>query len=256
MLCIPKKNSKLHTVFNLWEQNENTVKDMTLFPDQDIICNDMARAAYCSKLDMSEAYEQIHIVPEHVHKTAFATVLGTFRSQVMQMGDCNAPSMFQWLMTTIFRDCISRSVHVYLDNIFIYSHSIKEHEKHLGIVFQQLRDHHLFLSKSKVELYLKRLECLGQIIDDWGIHVDADKMQHICEWRRPRTFNDMQCFLGLVQYLAHYMPDISTYTMPLSGYVRNGCPFEWMPFLIREVFWEHQNTTSMQGSNTEAYWLW
>ena len=68
---------------------------MTLFPDQDIIRNDMARAAYRSKLDMSEVYEQIRIVPEHIHKTAFATVLGTFRSQVMQMGDCNAPSTFQ-----------------------------------------------------------------------------------------------------------------------------------------------------------------
>ena len=78
------------------------VKDMTPFPDQDIIHNDMARAAYRSKLDMSEAYEQILIVPEHVHKMAFTTVLGTFRSQVMQMGDCNAPSMFQQLMTTIF----------------------------------------------------------------------------------------------------------------------------------------------------------
>ena len=95
MCCIPKKNGKLCTVFNLREQNDNTVKDVTPFPDQDIICNDMARAAYCSKLDMSEAYEQIHIVPEHVYKMVFATVLGTFRSQVMWMGDCNAPSMFQ-----------------------------------------------------------------------------------------------------------------------------------------------------------------
>ena len=92
MLCIPKKNG---TVFDLREQNDNTVKDMTLFPDQDIIRNDMARVAYRSKLNMSKAYEQICIVPEHVHKTAFATVLGTFRSQVMQMGDCNAPSTFQ-----------------------------------------------------------------------------------------------------------------------------------------------------------------
>ena len=95
MLCIPKKNGKLHTVFNLQEQNNNTVKDVTPFPDQDIICNDMARVAYCSKLDMSEVYEQIHIVPEHVHKMAFTTLLGTFRSQVMQMGDCNTPSTFQ-----------------------------------------------------------------------------------------------------------------------------------------------------------------
>ena len=50
---------------------------MTPFPDQDIICNDIARAAYRSKLDMSEVYEQIHIIPEHIHKTAFTTVLGT-----------------------------------------------------------------------------------------------------------------------------------------------------------------------------------
>ena len=64
-------------------------------PDQDIICNDMARVAYRSKLNMSEAYEQIRIIPEHVHKMAFTTVLGMFRSQVMQMGDCNAPSTFQ-----------------------------------------------------------------------------------------------------------------------------------------------------------------
>ena len=95
MLCIPKKNSKLYTVFDLREQNDNTVKDVMPFPDQDIICNDMARVAYHSKLDMSKAYEQICIVPEHVHKTVFATVLGMFRSQVMQMGDCNAPSTFQ-----------------------------------------------------------------------------------------------------------------------------------------------------------------
>ena len=98
MLCIPKKNSKLHTVFELREQNDNTVKDVTPFPDQDIIHNDMATAAYRSKLDMSEAYKQICIVTEHIHKTVFATVLGIFRSQVMQMGDCNIPSTFEQLL--------------------------------------------------------------------------------------------------------------------------------------------------------------
>ena len=230
ILCIPKKNSKLCTVFDLWEQNDNTVKDMTPFPDQDIICNDMARVAYQSKLDMFEAYEQICIVPEHVHKTVFATVLGTFRSQVMQMGDCNTPSTFQQLMTAIFHDCISHFVHVYLNDIFIFSQSIEEHEKHLGIIFQQLWDHHLFLSKSKVDLYSKKLECLGHIIDDWGIHTDANKMQCICKWRHPRTFNDVQHILGLVQYLAHYMPDISANTTPLSGCVRNGHPLNGCPY--------------------------
>ena len=112
------------------------VKDVAPFPNQDIIHNDMARAAYQLKLDMSKAYKQICIIPEHIHKIAFATILGTFRSLVMQMGDCNAPSTFQRLMTAIFCDCISQFVHVYLDNIFIFLHSIKEHETHIGIIFQ------------------------------------------------------------------------------------------------------------------------
>ena len=110
---------------------------------------------------MSKAYEQRCIVPEHIYKMVFATVLGTFRSQVMQMGDCNAPSTFQRLMTAIFHDCISQFIHVYLDNIFIFSCSVEEHERHLRIIFQQLQDHHLFLSKSKVDLNSKRLECLS-----------------------------------------------------------------------------------------------
>jgi hypothetical protein len=95
MLCVPKKNGTFRTIFDLREQNENMVKDVTPFPEQDIIRNDIARAAYQTELNMSEAYEQICVDPTHVSKTSFATILGTFRSQVMQMGDCNAPSTFQ-----------------------------------------------------------------------------------------------------------------------------------------------------------------
>ena len=94
------------------------------FPDQDTICHDIAQAKFRSKLDMTKAYEQTCIRPEDVGKTTFSTKFGTFQSQVMQMGDCNAPSTFQRLMTTTFQDFLGRFVHIYLDNIFIYSQSI------------------------------------------------------------------------------------------------------------------------------------
>ena len=61
-------------------------------------------------------------------------IFGTFIILVMQQGDCNAPSTFQRLMTAVFRDYITHFVHVYLDDIFIYSLSIKEHKRHLEIV--------------------------------------------------------------------------------------------------------------------------
>ena len=80
MLCIPKKNGILRTVFDLQQQNENTWKDMTLFPDQDAICHDIAQAKFRSKLDMTEAYEQTCIRPEDVGKMMFSTIFDTFQS--------------------------------------------------------------------------------------------------------------------------------------------------------------------------------
>jgi hypothetical protein len=102
MLCVPKKSGKLRTVIDGRKKNDNTEKDVTPFPDQEEIWMDVARGKYRSKIDMSDAYEQICVEPSNVWKTAFATVYGTFVSHTMQQGDCNAPATFQRLMTIIF----------------------------------------------------------------------------------------------------------------------------------------------------------
>ena len=129
-------------------------------PDQDVICLDVARAKYRSKIDLSDAYEQVRIVPEDVGKTVFSMIYGTFISQVMQQGDCNVPSMFQRLMSTIFHSYVGRFMHVYLDDIFVYSNSVQEHQEHLALVFARLHEHHFYLREDKCELFAAKVECL------------------------------------------------------------------------------------------------
>ncbi len=199
MLCLPKKDGSLRTVFDCRQRNDNTIHDVSPFPDQEQIRMDVARAKYRSKIDLSDAYEQVRIVPEDVWKTAFSTVYGTMLSQVMQQGDCNAPSTFQRLMTHIFREHIGKFLHVYLDDIFVFSDTIEEHQEHLRAVFECLRKAELYLKASKCDLYSERTDCLGHIIDEQGLHASADKMAKIREWRTPRDYGDIQRFLGLVQ---------------------------------------------------------
>src|ERR1700720_2998201 len=177
MLCVFKKGgAKLCTVIDGRKRNENTKKDVTPFHDQEQIRNDVARGKYGSKIDMTNAYEQIRVEPSNVWKTAFATIYGTFVTHTMQEGDCHAPATFQQLMTIIFREYIGRFVHVYLDDIFVFSNSIEVHEKHLRLVFDKLRKAQLFLEERKLNLYSKKMDCLGHIIDDRKIHADSDKM--------------------------------------------------------------------------------
>ena len=220
LLCIPKKDGRLRTVVDCRERNLNTIKDLTPFPDQDMIRNDVARAPFRSKLDMSDAYEQVRVEPNDVKNTAFCTVVGTYLSHVVQQGDCNAPATFQRLMTRIFRKFIAKFVYVYLDDIFIFSKTIEEHEDHLRKVFDVLRAQSLYLSAPKVDLYSERMDCLGHRIDDQGLHADSDKMKSIRHWPHPQDYNDVQKFLGMINYLAQFMPDVSAYTSPLSGMSR------------------------------------
>jgi hypothetical protein len=191
LLCIHKKTGLLRTVVDARKRNDNMVKDITPFPDQDNIRMDVARAKYRSKIDMSDPYEQVRIRPDDVWKTAFATTFGTAVSNVMLQGDCNAPATFQRLMTWIFRDEIGSFVHVYLDDIFVFSDSVEDHEKHLKIVFDKLRKEQLYLSKTKCDLYSKDMDCLGHRITDRGLHVDSDKMARILEWRAPRSHQEV-----------------------------------------------------------------
>lgn len=232
ILCVPKssKNQKeLRTVFNLWEQNANTHKDLTPMPDQDAIRHTVAKANYRSKCDISNAYELIQVEPKDVWKTAFDTIYGTFISNVMQQGDCNAPSTFQQFVTHLFRDHIGKFVHIYLNDIFIFSDTIKDHERHLRIIMDILRDAEMTLNPKKCNFYSERMDCLGHIIDDEGIHADANKMAQIQEWRTPRNYHEVQRFLGLVQYLQHFLPNVSAFTAPLSVMTQNGHEFMWRP---------------------------
>jgi hypothetical protein len=87
-----------------------------------------------------------------------------FMSLVMMMGYCNVPSTFQQFVTTIFHDIIGHLVHVYLDDMFIFSNTIKEHEEHLGEVFHRLEKAHMYLSKKKAELYASAMDSLGHVI--------------------------------------------------------------------------------------------
>ena len=184
MLCITKKNGTLHTVFDLRQQNDNTWKDVTPFPEQDAIRHDIVCDWFRSKLDVTEAYEQTHMKPEDVRKTTFSTTFSTFQSQVIQMGDCNAPSTF--------RDYIGKFIHVYLEDIFIFLNSLKEHIEYIILALLQVREAHFFLSKSKVDLFSNNVDCLGHVIDDKGIHTESDKMQYIPEWRTPQNYNEVQ----------------------------------------------------------------
>jgi hypothetical protein len=82
-------------------------------------------------------------------------------------------------MNTIFHDYIGIFMHTYLDDLFVYSDTVEEHQIHLELVFAQLCKHKFYLCKNKCKLYADSIDCLGHRIDDKGLH-----MQTPTKWQR------------------------------------------------------------------------
>jgi hypothetical protein len=125
-----------------------------------------------SEIELRSGYHQMKIRPSDIPKTAFTTRYELYEYIVMSFGSTNAPACFMYLMNKIFMEYLDKFVVVFIDDILIYSKNEEEHEEHLRLVLQKLREHELYAKFSKCEFWLKDVSFLGHIITNGGIAVD------------------------------------------------------------------------------------
>nr|GFD09880.1 reverse transcriptase [Tanacetum cinerariifolium] len=119
-------------------------------------------AKYFSKIDLRSGYHQLRMKDQDISKTAFRTRYGHYDFLVMPFGLTNAPAMFMDLMNCIFHEYLDNFVIVFIDDILVYSKSEEEHEQHLWIVLEILRQKKLYAKFSKCVFWLQQLMRKGE----------------------------------------------------------------------------------------------
>ena len=89
------------------------------------------------------------------------------------------------LMNRVFRPYLDQFVVVFIDDILVYTKNEEEHEQHLRIVLQTLREKQLYAKLSKCDFWLKEVFFLGHIVSAEGIKVDSAKIETIVNWKPP-----------------------------------------------------------------------
>ena len=103
----------------------------------------------------------------------------------MPFGLTNAPIAFMDLMNRVFRPYVDMFVVVFIDDILVYSKDAQEHEQHLKIVLQTLREKKLYAKLSKCDFWLNEVSFLGHIVSTEGIRVDPIKIEAVVNWKPP-----------------------------------------------------------------------
>jgi hypothetical protein len=148
---------------------------------------------------------------------------------MMSFGLINALAYFMYLMNMVFMEYLDKFVVVFIDDILAYSRSEEEHEKHLHLVLQKLREHKLYAKLSKCEFCLKQVAFLGHIISKGGMYVDPSKVQDVLSWNALMSVDDIWSFLRLARYYRRFIERFLKISMPMTVLLEKDKNFEWTP---------------------------
>ena len=157
----------------------------------------LRRARVYSEIDLRTGYHQLRVREIDIPKTAFRTRYGHFEFTMMPFGLTNALAAFMDLMHRVFQPYLEKFVVVFVDDILIYSQSEWEHEYHLRIILQLLRDHQLYTKFSKCEFWLIEVRFLGHVVSASGVSMDLEKVEVVLSWERPKSVFEIRSFLGI-----------------------------------------------------------
>ena len=124
------------------------------------------------KIDLRTGYHHLRVKETDIPKTAFKPRYGHFEFIVMPFGLTNALAAIMDLMHRVFHPYLDRFVVVFVDDILIYSKTKEDHEDHLRVILQTLRDHQLYAKFSKCEFWLTEVGFLGHVVSALGVSVD------------------------------------------------------------------------------------
>jgi hypothetical protein len=122
-----------------------------------------------------------------------------------------------YLMNNVLSKFLNKFVLVFIDDVLIYSKNREEHEEHLRLVLQVLREHQLCAKFNKCDFFHKKIHYLGHVIFEEGVAVDLDKIRSIIEWPTPKDVSYIRSFMGLAGYYRRFIKRFSKIGCPITA---------------------------------------
>ncbi|XP_053278106.1 uncharacterized protein K02A2.6-like [Pleuronectes platessa] len=178
-----------------------------------------------SKIDLCQAYLQMHVDKESQELLTIVTHKGLFRYRRLPFGITSAPALFQRAVDQILSGLTG--VQCYLDDLLITGKDEQEHLRNLDAALKRLEEYGLRVRTDKCEFFQSSVEYLGPIIDGAGLHKAPSKVKAVEEAPSPQNVSQLRSFLGLLTYYAKFVPNLSNMLKPLHELLNKTTQWKW-----------------------------
>ena len=205
--------------------NSSLEVDQYPLPKPDDLFSSLAGGQRFSKLDLSQAYQQMRMEEDSQHFLTLNTHQGLYQYTRLPFGIASAPAIFQRAMDTILQG-IPHTV-CYIDDILVTGDTEEEHLRNLEEVLRRLQHYGIRVKRRKCSFLQESVEYLGHRIDGEGLHTTPRKVEAVQLAPTPRNQKQLRSFLGLLQYYGKFIPNMSTTLNPLNALLRKDTKWKW-----------------------------
>ena len=178
-----------------------------------------------SKLDLSQAYQQLPLEEGTRELLTISTHRGLYRPFRLQFGVHSAAGIFQRVMEQTLAGI--EDVKVRVDDILIGGRTIWEHIRILRKVLERLRKAGFTVKWGKCSFLKPEVVYCGHLVSGDGIRPLLSNVEAILKAPTPKNVTEVKSFLGMVNYYNMFIEDLATVTEPLHALLRKGVVWEW-----------------------------
>ena len=205
-MTVPKREGRVRLCGD-YKVTVNPVLEVDQYPlpTPDEIFAVLSGGKKFAKLDLTNAYNQLHLHSESRKYVTINTHKGLYQYTRLPFGIASAPAIFQWTMDAILQG-VDRAA-CYIDDIILTGTSDEDHLKRLEEVLQHLQRHDIRARLAKCKFMQPSVTFLGHRVDAEGIHTTEDKLKAIVEAPAPKKIQELRSFLGLINYYGKFIPN-------------------------------------------------
>lgn len=222
---VEKPNGKLRICLDPKPLNACIKREHFLIPTIENLTSKLAKMKVFSVFDLSSGFWHMELDEISSNMTTFMTPFGRYRFKRVPFGLNCAPEMFQRKMIEIFGNI--SGVLVYFDDIGVYAKNEAEHDEIVTEIIRRARENNIKFNPEKIQYRKSEIKFMGNIISEGGIRPDSKYGEAISDMKKPTDKNGVLRFLGLLKYLARFIPNLSKQTAELRNLTRNEVVFSW-----------------------------
>ncbi|KAK2727383.1 hypothetical protein QYM36_008018 [Artemia franciscana] len=222
MVAVGKKDGSLRICIDPVDLNKSIRRPF--YPIPSLEDAKLHGVKYLSKMDARSGYWSLVLDDESADLTTFNTIFGRYRFKRMPFGIISAQDEFQRRMKEALEGLDGFAV--IIDDLLVFGSTLEEHNKRLVAVLERARAKGIKFSKAKCSFCVTSVTYFGHVISEQGMQPDPDKLKAINNMSTPSNSEELTTLLGMLNYLAKYIPNLSTQNKTLRD-LSKATEFKW-----------------------------